>query len=148
MCGIAGIFDPSSNSSQLEHHLSLMGNLISHRGPDDSGQWVHPDGTLGMAHRRLSVIDLSSNAKQPMTEGNNNWIVFNGEIYNYKDLRRRLEGNFRTNSDTEVILKAYQKWGKECVKYFRGMFSFALWDESQNELLCARDHFGIKPFYY
>jgi asparagine synthase (glutamine-hydrolysing) len=148
MCGIAGIFDPSSNSSQLEHHLSLMGNLISHRGPDDSGQWVHPDGTLGMAHRRLSVIDLSSNAKQPMTEGNNNWIVFNGEIYNYKDLRRRLEGNFRTNSDTEVILKAYQKWGKECVKYFRGMFSFALWDESQNELFCARDHFGIKPFYY
>ncbi len=148
MCGIAGIFDPSSNSSQLEHHLSLMGNLISHRGPDDSGQWVHPDGTLGMAHRRLSVIDLSSKAKQPMTDGNNNWIVFNGEIYNYKDLRRRLEGNFRTNSDTEVILKAYQKWGKECVKYFRGMFSFALWDESQNELFCARDHFGIKPFYY
>lgn len=149
MCGIAGIFDPTGNESKLEHYLGVMGNLISHRGPDDSGQWVHPNGNLGMAHRRLSVIDLSPNAKQPMTDGENNWIVFNGEIYNYKELMAELgHKNFRTASDTEVILLSYRKWGRDCLSKFRGMFSFALWDDSRNELFCARDHFGIKPFYY
>ena len=147
MCGIVGevSFKAVNSSNWVKNAL----NSIKHRGPDNEGIWCSEDKKIIFGHRRLSIIDLSKDGTQPMhSECKNYVITFNGEIYNYKDLRRRLEGNFRTNSDTEVILKAYQKWGKECVKYFRGMFSFALWDESQNELFCARDHFGIKPFYY
>ena len=149
MCGIAGIINPSSNINELNHQLGVMGSLIAHRGPDDSGVWVHNSGTLGLVHRRLSIIDLSSNGHQPMTDHNGNWVVFNGEIYNYKELIHELgPKNFRSSSDTEVILLAYRKWGKGCLSKFRGMFSFALWDEKNQELFCARDHFGIKPFYY
>tara|TARA_B110000238_G_scaffold14954_1_gene14606 strand:+ start:11150 stop:13060 length:1911 start_codon:yes stop_codon:yes gene_type:complete len=149
MCGIAGIYDRYLNTSKLNHHLGVMGKLIEHRGPDDKGKWSHQNGFVGFAHQRLSIIDLSENGSQPMTDNFGNWIVFNGEIYNYKELIQELgPRNFRTKSDTEVILLAYKKWGEKCVDKFRGMFAFAIWDEEKQYLFCARDHFGIKPFYY
>ena len=104
---------------------------------------------LGLSHRRLSIIDLSDHGKQPMTDTYGNWIAFNGEIYNYKELAKEIGLNkFKSNSDTEVILLAYKKWGRDCLNKLRGMFSFAIWDEQNQEFFCARDHFGIKPFYY
>ena len=147
MCGIAGIYNKNINI-QIDHKLDLMGKILAHRGPDDSGKWIQEENKLGFFHQRLSIIDLSKKGKQPMTDQSGNWIVFNGEIYNFKDLRKRFENKFISGSDTEVILKAYERWGKDCVKHFRGMFAFAIWDESKQELFCARDHFGIKPFYY
>ena len=147
MCGIAGIYKKDSNPN-LSAKLDLMGDILAHRGPDDNGKWITENNKVGFFHQRLSIIDLSKSAKQPMTDQNGNWIVFNGEIYNYKSLKNDLRENFFSNSDTEVILRAYKKWGKNCIKHFRGMFAFAIWDESKQELFCARDHFGIKPFYY
>lgn len=150
MCGIAGIYQlEQQNYPNLERHLKVMEKLQIHRGPDGTGIWSHDKEFLGFAHQRLSIIDLSVDGNQPMTDESGNWIVFNGEIYNFIELRKELgETKFRTSSDTEVILKAYQKWGKDCVNHFRGMFAFALWDEQDQSLFCARDHFGIKPFYY
>lgn len=150
MCGIAGLINlDKSIYNKIEHHLSVMGKLIEHRGPDGNGIWAHTNKHVGFAHQRLSIIDLSHSADQPMTDRQGNWIVFNGEIYNYLELRKELGGsNFVTHSDTEVILMAYKKWGADCVNHFRGMFSFAIWDEKEGKLFCARDHFGIKPFYY
>lgn len=150
MCGIAGILNLSSQGLEnINHHLKVMGKLIEHRGPDGSGVWSHQRKHVGFAHQRLSIIDLSHSADQPMTDRFGNWIVFNGEIYNYIELRKELgEENFVTKSDTEVILYAYRKWGADCVNHFRGMFAFAIWDEAEHKLFCARDHFGIKPFYY
>lgn len=125
-----------------------MNKLLAHRGPDGEGSWFHPTNFVGFGHRRLSIIDLNT-GNQPMTDAAGNWITYNGEIYNYLELRRELgEDNFSTTSDTEVILYAYRKWGTDCVNHFRGMFAFALWDASNHELFCARDRFGIKPFYY
>ena len=139
----------NSEYPSLDRHLNAMGKLIEHRGPDGNGRWCHPKGIVGFAHQRLSIIDLSTSADQPMTDRNGNWIVFNGEIYNYLELRDELgKENFVTHSDTEVILFAYRKWGKDCVNHLRGMFAFALWDENDQTLFCSRDHFGIKPFYY
>ncbi len=150
MCGIAGIYHLVKQPKLcLGFQLQVMNRLMIHRGPDGNGIWVHPLQQVGMAHRRLSIIDLSENASQPMTDRNGNWIVFNGEIYNYKELRKEIgEENFITHSDTEVILFAYRKWGVDCVKHLRGMFAFALWDEANQFLFCGRDRFGIKPFYY
>jgi asparagine synthase (glutamine-hydrolysing) len=150
MCGIAGLINLNQHQyNNIQHHLKVMGKLIEHRGPDGSGTWVHSNQHVGFAHQRLSIIDLSHSADQPMTDRFGNWIAYNGEIYNYIELRRELgEENFVTNSDTEVILFAYRKWGADCVNHFRGMFAFALWDEAEGKLFCARDHFGIKPFYY
>ncbi|HRW00011.1 MAG TPA: asparagine synthase (glutamine-hydrolyzing), partial [Aminobacteriaceae bacterium] len=129
--------------------MRSMNTLQKHRGPDGSGEWVRDDESVAFGHLRLSIIDLSPEAAQPMTDGHGNWITYNGEIYNYRELRKELgEDNFRTSSDTEVILRAYERWGESCVQRFRGMFSFALWDETQQTLFCARDRFGIKPFYY
>lgn len=150
MCGIAGIFNLQKDCySNLQHHLQIMNEVQAHRGPDGEGIWEHPNGYVGFAHRRLSIIDLKT-GDQPMTNAANNTICYNGEIYNYLELRDELKNNyqFKTNSDTEVILAAYQKWGSECVNYLRGMFSFVIWDEKENRLFCARDRFGIKPFYY
>jgi asparagine synthase (glutamine-hydrolysing) len=125
-----------------------MNQLQAHRGPDGVGAWHHARGHVGLAHRRLSIIDLAGGA-QPMSDPAGNQLVFNGEIYNYLELRQQLgEENFQSRSDTEVILHAYRRWGRECVQHLRGMFAFALWDESRQELFCARDRFGIKPFYY
>src|SRR5262249_27304087 len=128
--------------------LQTMNHLQRHRGPDGEGVWLHDDRHIGLGHRRLSIIDLDGGA-QPMTDGLGNWLSFNGEIYNYVELRRELgEHLFQTNSDTEVILHAYQRWGEECVCRFRGMFAFLLWDEERQLFFAARDHFGIKPLSY
>ncbi len=125
-----------------------MNALQRHRGPDGEGMWIHPERSVGFGHRRLSIIDLES-GQQPMRDGAGNWVTFNGEIYNYRELRAELGAeSFVTKSDTEVILHAYRKWGTGCVDRFRGMFAFALWDERARTLFCARDRFGIKPLYY
>jgi asparagine synthase (glutamine-hydrolysing) len=149
MCGIAGTLSLSLDEiPNLGHRLAAMNRLLSHRGPDGTGTWEHVRGAAGFAHRRLSIIDLST-GDQPMTDPAGNWITYNGEIYNYIELREELGlANFKTTSDTEVILAAYRKWGADCVNHLRGMFAFAIWNESRQELFCARDRFGIKPFYY
>jgi asparagine synthase (glutamine-hydrolysing) len=150
MCGIAGIINLNrAPVADLDHKLGIMNKLQKHRGPDGEGIWCHPSGRVGLAHVRLSIIDLSPAGSQPMTDSAGNWIVYNGEIYNYIELRKELgEENFITNSDTEVILHAYRKWGDRCLDHLRGMFAFAIWDEKNQRLFCARDHFGIKPFYW
>ncbi len=125
-----------------------MNRLQRHRGPDGHGVWHDPTERAGLAHRRLSVIDLAS-GDQPMTDAGGNVLVYNGEIYNYVELRQELGPEpFRTTSDTEVILHAYRRWGTDCVRHFRGMFAFALWDTERELLFCARDRFGVKPFNY
>ena len=149
MCGIAGIFN--SKKMEVEHldkKLNVMNQLIAHRGPDDQGIWSSQDKSVGLAHRRLSIIDLSMHAHQPMRSSVGDVIVFNGEIYNHTELRDALapHWSFQSQSDTEVILAAYRVYGVDCVKHFKGMFAFAIWDGEK--LFCARDHFGIKPFYY
>lgn len=149
MCGIAGIFNLKAAAvEQLEKKLQVMNKLIAHRGPDDEGIWTNKHKTLGLAHRRLSIIDLSQHAHQPMVAPTGDVIVYNGEIYNHVELRQALAAHwtFTTRSDTEVILAAYKVYGVDCVKHFKGMFAFAIWDGEK--LFCARDHFGIKPFYY
>ncbi|MDF1677164.1 MAG: asparagine synthase (glutamine-hydrolyzing) [Legionellaceae bacterium] len=149
MCGIAGIVDTKKRVIEgLHQKLSVMGELIAHRGPDADGVWMSPTKQLGFAHRRLSILDLSEEADQPMRSPLGDVIVFNGEIYNYIELRDALKPHwsFQTDSDTEVILAAYRVYGVDCVKHFKGMFAFVLWDGEN--LFCARDHFGIKPFYY
>src|SRR5947209_3331052 len=149
MCGMAGAHNLARHPiANLGPTLEAMNDLQRHRGPDGSGTWAHPRRHVGFAHRRLSIIDLATGA-QPMTDEAGNWLVFNGEIYNYLELREQLgKDRFRTTSDTEVILQAYQEWGENCVDHFRGMFAFALWDERAQKLFGARDRFGIKPFYY
>jgi asparagine synthase (glutamine-hydrolysing) len=124
-----------------------MNEIQAHRGPDGQATWRHPAGHVGFANQRLAIIDLST-GDQPMRDEAGNWISYNGEIYNYIELRAELGGRFRTTSDTEVAMRAYQRWGSDCVKHFRGMFAFSLWDEKTQTLFCARDRFGIKPFYY
>jgi asparagine synthase (glutamine-hydrolysing) len=134
----------------LDNALQVMGELLAHRGPDDEGVWVSGKKDVGFTHRRLSIIDLSAAARQPMKAPNGTKIVYNGEIYNYLELRDELQDRwtFRTRSDTETILAAFDRYGAECLCHLRGMFAFALWDEKNNSLFCARDRFGIKPFYY
>jgi asparagine synthase (glutamine-hydrolysing) len=159
MCGINGII--FSESAMNSHHrsrlVSLMNNSIAHRGPDAEGIWSADMVTLG--HRRLSIIDLSEEANQPMIDFSDQYvIVYNGEIYNYKELRFELSrvehGSsrhpflFKTNSDTEVILAAYATYGADCLNYLNGMFSFAIWNQKKKELFLARDRFGIKPIYF
>ena len=150
MCGIAGIVNTRLECVPgLESGLRAMQGLLRHRGPDGAGVWTHPNAQIGFAHQRLSIIELSVAGAQPMTDGAGNWITYNGEIYNYVELREELgEENFVGHSDTEVILRAWRRWGRDCVSHLRGMFAFALWDESAQTLFCARDRFGIKPFYY
>jgi asparagine synthase (glutamine-hydrolysing) len=155
MCGIAGslVFD-SSGFRVTEAYLGSMCDAMAHRGPDGSGLWVHGGGHLGFGHRRLSIIDLSPAASQPMSdEARGLWVTFNGEIYNHAELRSELElleeRPWKTDhSDTEVILRAYGQWGIDCVHRFRGMFAFALWDDRSRELWLVRDRIGIKPLYY
>lgn len=149
MCGIAGaISHVTVPIPDLERRLEVMNRLQQHRGPDGHGVWLHDRRHVGFAHRRLNIIDLET-GQQPMGDGAGNWITYNGEIYNYLELRDELGADrFVTTSDTEVILHAYRKWGVDCLQHLRGMFAFALWDEAQHTLFCARDRFGIKPFYY
>jgi asparagine synthase (glutamine-hydrolysing) len=156
MCGIAGILGFDGRPAQREA-IQAMTDAIAHRGRDSVGFAIGgKDGistpSLALGHRRLSVIDLSGEAAQPMFSADRRLcLVYNGELYNYRQLRtelQRIGTHFRTNSDTEVILAAYSAWGRECLKHFNGMFAFALWDESRHTLFCARDALGIKPFYY
>ena len=149
MCGISGILSlKSSNIDQLHHSVEVMNKLQKHRGPDCEGNWSSPSKSVGLGHVRLSIIDLET-GQQPMSSDSGCTITYNGEIYNFLEIRNEIgASSFHTNSDTEVILKSYEKWGKDCVTKFRGMFSFAIWDEKKKELFCAIDRFGIKPFYY
>ena len=151
MCGIAGFI--SLNQQTLgngEKVLKCMGELLAHRGPDGEGTWMDDVGKVGLAHRRLSIIDLSSAGAQPMKGRDGTIITLNGEIYNYLELQESLNKNwdFASESDTETVLAAYHKYGEDCVDHLRGMFSFAVWDDQKQRLFCARDRFGIKPFYY
>ncbi|MGF1530278.1 MAG: asparagine synthase (glutamine-hydrolyzing) [Puniceicoccaceae bacterium] len=151
MCGIAGaIHLKGQKIPDLEHSLDLLSRLIQHRGPDGQGRWSNPDHSAGLAHRRLSVIDLRAAADQPMLGPNGTILTYNGEVYNYRELQSSLTSHWRFSSisDTETILAAYSRWGLDAPKHLRGMFSFALWDQNSRQLLCARDRFGIKPFYY
>ena len=149
MCGISGIVELNHQKNpKIRSYLKVMEKIQKHRGPDGDGIWINEKGNVGLGHQRLSIIDLSTGA-QPMNDDSGCCITYNGEIYNYLELREELSDyDFRTSSDTEVILKAYNKWGVNCVKKFRGMFSFAIWDPKKNRLFCSRDQFGIKPFYY
>lgn len=148
MCSIAGICNfKRTKIPNVRKKLEVMNELQAHRGPDGEGIWIHNNQNIGLAHRRLSIIDID-NGKQPMSDEGGNWVCFNGEIYNYVELREELGCKCKTTSDTEVILHAYRKWGEDCVSHFSGMFAFALWDEKEQKLFCARDPFGIKPFYY
>ena len=149
MCGIAGAVSFCGQViPNLPTKLGAMSRLLAHRGPDGEGYWQSGDGRVGFAHRRLAIIDLSEAGHQPMVAPNGVSITFNGEIYNYRELMRELSTHwtFRTSSDTETILAAYDRWGSDCVTRLRGMFAFALHDGKR--LLAARDRFGIKPFYY
>ena len=148
MCGIAGILK-KNKGIELEREIKRMTELISHRGPDGVGFFVEKDIAFG--HRRLSIIDLSSLGSQPMKDRDGLEIVYNGEIYNYLELKEELvkKGHiFISKTDTEVILKAYKEWGSNCLKRFNGMFAFSIWDKKKEEFFCARDRFGEKPFYY
>ena len=149
MCGICGQlrFDGDTPSSES---LDNMMNKLARRGPDSNGKWL--EGTIGFGHQRLSIIDLSSSGSQPMIDSLLKLtLVFNGTIYNYKQLRSRLIGkgySFFSSSDTEVIIKAYHYWGEDCVNHLDGMFAFAIWDKPSKKLFIARDRMGIKPLYY
>ena len=148
MCGIAGIF-LSSGGTVGEQPLRAMTTCLAHRGPDGDGFFRR--GPVGLGHRRLAIIDLVSGDQPMSTDDAGTTIVFNGEIYNFRELRRELEARgrrFRTSSDTEVILGAYEEFGVDCVRHLRGMFAFALWDERRGRLFLARDRVGIKPLVY
>jgi asparagine synthase (glutamine-hydrolysing) len=149
MCGIAGIFHRRRTSVVDPHQLQQMAAALAHRGPDGSGVWAA--GPVGFAHRRLAIIDLAGGA-QPMTAPDTGAVItYNGEIYNYRELRSdllRLGRTFCGESDTEVILRAYEQWGEASVERLRGMFAFAIWDPRTRSLFAARDRLGIKPFYY
>jgi len=150
MCGISGIISHQGFDINFQQ-LKLMSDALIHRGPDGSGVWINDQKTVGFAHRRLAIIDLTNDAEQPMHYLENYSIVFNGEIYNYIELKNQLKQNgysFRTNSDTEVILAAYDYYKDDCVQHFDGMFSFAIWNEKEQTLFAARDRFGEKPFFY
>jgi asparagine synthase (glutamine-hydrolysing) len=151
MCGIAGIFNFERNTHIDIEMLARMGISLAHRGPDDEGIFVDSEGYVGFAHRRLSIIDLSGGRQPISNEQGDVWIVFNGEIYNYPELKEQLDSLghlFRTKSDTEVIVHAYEQWGLDCLSHLNGMFALALWDSAKKRLMLARDHAGIKPLYY
>lgn len=151
MCGVAGVVALDGREiPDLRHRLEVMAGLLAHRGPDGSGFWCSPDGQVGLAHRRLSVIDLSERSAQPMVGEDGCVLTFNGEIYNYRELRRTLadDWRFRSEGDTEVILAAHAHQPSGFLESLRGMFAFAIWDPGRRELLAVRDRFGIKPFYY
>lgn len=148
MCGISGYFSGSDPQPDGQRRLAAMNAAQRHRGPDGEGVWLSPQCNVGLSHVRLSIIDLTSGA-QPMVSPSGCAITYNGEIYNYLELRAELGAEmFQTTSDTEVVLRAYEKWGERCVERLRGMFAFAIWDPAKQALFVARDRFGIKPFYY
>ncbi|MBR8829292.1 MAG: asparagine synthase (glutamine-hydrolyzing) [Gomphosphaeria aponina SAG 52.96 = DSM 107014] len=152
MCGIAGILSNNHSVEALETRIQWMQKAQEHRGPDDRGIYFAPTQQAVFAHTRLSILDLSSAGHQPMSiDDGRYWITFNGEIYNFKELRKKLIAKgeeFNSNTDTEVILKLYKHQGKDCVNDLRGMFAFAIWDDLEKTCFLARDPLGIKPLYY
>lgn len=154
MCGIVGILSFSSKKEVDESLIVAMRDKMIHRGPDGAGVWISSDRRVGLGHRRLSIIDLSDAAAQPMSNAESTvWVTFNGEIYNHAEIRRELEltkkYTWKTDhSDTEVIVHAYEEWGIECLHKFRGMFALGIWDVTKRELWLARDRLGVKPLYY
>ena len=149
MCGITGKIYLNKERNIDPNELKQMTDTLHHRGPDDEGFYINKN--IGLGFRRLSIIDLNT-GHQPLTNKNGSkWIVFNGEIYNFLEQREVLKQkgySFKTKTDTEVILKLYEEYGVNCLQYLRGMFAFAIWDNNKQQLFCARDRFGIKPFYY
>lgn len=150
MCGIAGIYNyHSSKEPSTEQNVKKMLSMINHRGPDESG--VYLDKNLGIGNVRLSIIDLSS-GQQPMSDNTGRyWIVYNGEIFNYLELRSKLESNgirFKTSSDTEVVIQMYARYGSDCLTQFNGQFAFCIWDRNKKEMFLARDRVGIRPLFY
>ena len=155
MCGIVGAITFKNSSFEIKKdYIDLMRDTMIHRGPDGYGTWISEDGKVGLGHRRLSIIDLSEAAAQPMSNADRSlWLTFNGEIYNHSEIRSELIKDGFTqwktdHSDTEVILHAYEKWGIDALHKFRGMFAFGLWDNRKKELYLVRDRIGIKPLYY
>ena len=149
MCGIAGIVDVAGTMTIGAELLRQMTDALTHRGPDESGYHLEPG--VGFGHRRLSIIDLASGQQPMASEDQRCWLTYNGEIYNYRELRQELAANgyrFRTQSDTEVLLKAWLHWGDDCVGRLRGIFAFAIWDADRQTLFLGRDHLGVKPLYY
>ena len=149
MCGICGMFLADGEARVDRDRLATMNDQIIHRGPDDGGLFV--EGRVGLAMRRLSIIDVKTGHQPISNEDESIWIVFNGEIYNHQQLRADLEAaghRYRTKSDTETIIHLYEQYGRECVNYLRGMFAFAIWDRPKRKLFIARDRLGIKPLYY
>ena len=150
MCGIAGYI--TNNLGTLDHSvLKKMTDAVAHRGPDGEGFWFEPDSGVALGHRRLSIIDLSEIASQPMHYLDRYVIIFNGEIYNYKEIRETLlkkRYNFKSESDTEVLVALYDHKKEECLNDLDGMFAFVIYDKKEKVIFCARDRFGEKPFYY
>jgi len=151
MCGIAGIFDPTFSrisKDRISNLVEGMVDIIRHRGPDDKG--LYCENGLGLGCARLSILDLSVQGHMPMIDGESgNCIVHNGEVYNYRELKDELGlSGFKSNTDTEVVLKAYSKHGIDCIKKFNGMYAFSIWDKKKRRLFCVRDRIGIKPFFY
>jgi len=154
MCGICGYFSPDRSAGREEsaRAVKMMTALMIQRGPDDEGYWADPEGQLQLGFRRLSILDLTTAGRQPMISADGRSVlVFNGELYNFPDLRRELEAhglNFRSQSDSEVVLEAINRWGVEALDRFNGMFALVCYDRQERRLLLARDHAGIKPLYY
>ena len=150
MCGIVG--GVSRYPDGIDAFAVQMRDSIAHRGPDDSGLWKSNDGKVFLGSRRLAILDLSPSGHQPMQDDSGRLvIVFNGEIYNYVEIRPDLVKRgfrFKSTTDTEVLMSSYQAWGVECLSRLNGMYAFAIWDETRRELFVARDRFGEKPFYY
>ncbi|EKD28075.1 MAG: hypothetical protein ACD_79C00438G0001, partial [uncultured bacterium] len=148
MCGICGIIKEEGKSVDINILKSMTDSLI-HRGPDDEGFFIEKEAGLGM--RRLSIIDIHSGKQPQATKDKSLHIIYNGEIYNYREIRKDLQSKgiqFATNSDTEVILEAYSYYKKECLNHFNGMFAIAIWDSKEKRLFLARDRLGVKPLYY
>jgi asparagine synthase (glutamine-hydrolysing) len=149
MCGIAGIVASDRLHADERARAEMMRDVVAHRGPDDAG--IFTDEYAALGHRRLSIVDLAAGHQPLANEDDTIWIVFNGEIYNHADVRPELEGaghRYRTRSDTETIVHAYEQWGDACVERLRGMFAFAIWDAPRRRLLLARDRLGVKPLYW
>ena len=152
MCGVCGVLAVSDAFPNGEEIVTTMRETMVHRGPDDGGTWVSPDGRVGLGHRRLSIVDVSPAGHNPMpNEDGSVWITYNGEVYNHRALREELEAKghvYRSRTDTETILHLYEEEGVRCVERLQGMFAFAIWDSRKRELFMARDRLGIKPLYY
>src|SRR5229473_3909747 len=149
MCGIVGVLSPEPVSTDL---VCTMRDRLEHRGPDHAGLWSSPDSRVSLGHRRLAIVDLTPEANQPFLSHDGRFVItFNGEIYNFQELRKELlarGARFSTQSDTEVLLEAFRCWGDQCLDRLAGMFAFAIWDTAERRLFCARDRGGEKPLYY